>query len=197
MAIGRWQGAISHSIMNCCLPTNFAPMKLSIRHATTADAALIADISRQTFADTFAPDNTKEDMDKFLAEQFTRGALMMEVGLREHTFLLAYAGDEPAGYIKLRDGKKPAAIKGTAIEIARLYATKNFVGKGVGRLLMQAAINEAINKEKETIWLCVWENNQRAIDFYAAWGFQKFGECDFVLGNDVQHDWMMRKELTQ
>jgi ribosomal protein S18 acetylase RimI-like enzyme len=172
-------------------------MNLSIRYATTTDAALIADLSRQTFLDTFAPDNTKEDMDKFLSEQFTRGALLMEVGLKEHTFLLAYAGEEVAGYVKLRDGKKPPEIKGSAIEIARLYAAKGFIGKGVGRLLMQACIDEATKKEIETIWLCVWEKNQRAINFYAAWGFQKFGECEFILGNDVQHDWMMRKELKQ
>ena len=171
-------------------------MKLSIRYAVTADAPLIADMSRQTFSDTFAPDNTKEDMDKFLSEQFTRGALMMEVGLREHTFLLAYADEEPAGYAKLRDGKKSTDIKGSAIEIARIYAVEKFIGKGIGKLLMQACIDEAIKKEKQTIWLCVWEKNKRAIDFYTAWGFQKFGECDFVLGDDVQHDWMMRKDLT-
>jgi ribosomal protein S18 acetylase RimI-like enzyme len=170
-------------------------MNLSICYATTADAALIADMSRQTFFDTFAPDNTKEDMDKFLSEQFTRGTLMMEVGLREHTFLLAYADEEAAGYAKLRDGKKPLEIKGAAIEIARLYATKDFIGKGIGKLLMQACIDEAKKKEKETIWLCVWENNKRAIDFYTGWGFQKFSECEFVVGNDVQHDWMMKKEL--
>jgi ribosomal protein S18 acetylase RimI-like enzyme len=182
--------------VNCQLPAKFAVMNLSIRNATTFDAALIADMSRQTFSDTFAPDNTKEDMDKFLSEQFTKGALMMEVGLREHTFLLAYADEEAAGYVKLRDGKKPGEIKGPTIEVARLYATKGFIGKGIGRLLMQACIDDAVKKGKETIWLCVWEKNKKAIDFYTAWGFQKFGKCDFVLGNDVQHDWMMRKELS-
>lgn len=170
-------------------------MNLSIRRATTADAALIADISRQTFYDTFAPDNTKEDMDKFLSEQFTRHTLMMEVGLKENHFLLAYADDEIAGYVKLRDGKKPLELKHPTIEIARLYVVKDFIGKGIGKLLMQASVNEAISKEKETIWLCVWEKNQRAIDFYTTWGFQKFGECAFVLGNDVQQDWLMQKEL--
>ena len=44
--------------------------------AAKKDAELIADISRQTFYDTFAEHNTKEDMDKFMSEQFTRGRLM-------------------------------------------------------------------------------------------------------------------------
>src|SRR5947209_6586904 len=97
-------------------------MNLTVRYATTDDAALIADLSRQTFYDTFAADNTKEDMDKFLSEQFTRSALLMEPGMREHTFLLAYDGEEPAGYAKLRDGKKPFVLSQPSIEIARLYA---------------------------------------------------------------------------
>jgi ribosomal protein S18 acetylase RimI-like enzyme len=171
-------------------------MNLSIRRASYSDAALIADISRQTFFDTFAPDNTKKNMDKFLSQQFTKSTLMMEVGLKEHTFVLAYADDVIAGYVKLRDGKKPLGLKVPSIEIARLYACSQFIGNGVGKLLMQASVNEAISKGKEMIWLCVWEKNQRAINFYTAWGFEKFGECEFILGDDVQQDWMMKKNLT-
>lgn len=171
-------------------------MKLFIRHASPSDAALIADISRQSFYDTFAPDNTKEDMDKFLAEQFTRGALMMEVGMKEHVFLLAYVDDSIAGYAKLSNRKRPLEIKEEAIEIARIYVLKDFIGKGVGKLLMDAAIGEAVKMEKEVVWLCVWEKNKRAIDFYTYRGFEKFGECDFILGDDVQRDWMMKKALT-
>ncbi|RYZ48514.1 MAG: hypothetical protein EOO14_21995, partial [Chitinophagaceae bacterium] len=58
----------------------FVGMNITLRYATTEDAALVADISRQTFYDTFAADNTPENMDKFLSEQFTRGKLMLEVG---------------------------------------------------------------------------------------------------------------------
>ena len=168
----------------------------SLRYATKEDAVLIADISRQTFYDTFAADNSKEDMDKFLNEQFTRGKLMLEVGAPENIFLLAYHGCEVAGYVKLREGKKPEALKEfAAVEIARLYAVKEFVGKGVGKLLMQACIHIAKQKEKEVLWLGVWERNQRAIAFYRQWGFEKFGECDFLLGNDVQQDWLMKKMI--
>lgn len=80
-------------------------MIFSLRYATKDDAALIADVSRQTFYDTFAADNTKADMDKFLKEQFTKGRLMMEVGARENIFLLAYSNDAVAGYVKMREGK--------------------------------------------------------------------------------------------
>jgi len=61
-------------------------MDLTVRYATNNDATLIADISRQTFYETFAAENRKEDMDKFLREQFTKGKLIMEVGNMEIFF---------------------------------------------------------------------------------------------------------------
>lgn len=167
-----------------------------LRYATKEDASLIADISRQTFYDTFAADNTEENMTKFLGEQFTKGRLMLEVGLPENIFMLAESDDKVAGYVKLREGKKrPEFGSDPAIEIARIYVAKDFLGKGVGKLLMQASLDIAKQKEKKIIWLGVWEKNSRAISFYTSWGFRKFGECDFLLGNDLQHDWLMKKEL--
>jgi diamine N-acetyltransferase len=171
-------------------------MSLSIRFATKEDAALIADISRQTFYDTFAADNTEEDMDIFLTQQFTKGRLMLEVGASENEFLLAYDNNELAGYVKLREGKLPHLLKGSAaLEIARLYVMKEFIGKRVGAALMEASLAIATEKEKKVVWLGVWEKNTRAIAFYTRWGFEKFDECDFLLGNDVQRDWLMKKAL--
>jgi ribosomal protein S18 acetylase RimI-like enzyme len=171
-------------------------MNLVIRHATKQDAELIADISRQTFYDTFAADNTKRDMDLFLNEQFTKGKLMLEVGARENIFLLAFDGDEVAGYAKLREDRSPAALKRfSTLEIARLYSMTHLIGKGVGKILMQSCLDIAKEKGKQVVWLGVWERNQRAIDFYTKWGFEKFGETSFQLGTDVQCDWLMRKIL--
>src|SRR6476660_5352639 len=143
-------------------------MNLSIRLATKDDAVLIADVSRKTFYDTFAADNTKEDMDKFLSEQFTKGRLILEVGAAENIFFLAYIDGTVAGYVKLREGKQPDELKDlNAMEIARLYVLKEFIGRRVGAALMKECISIAKGKGKEVIWLGVWENNKRAIEFYS------------------------------
>src|SRR5215203_4513905 len=98
-------------------------MNLLIRYATENDAVLIADISRQTFYETFALVNTKADMDLFMNVQFTKGRLILEVGQPENIFLLAYLDKEIAGYVKLRDTRLPKGLDSkNAIEIARLYA---------------------------------------------------------------------------
>jgi ribosomal protein S18 acetylase RimI-like enzyme len=166
------------------------------RLATEKDADLIADLSRQTFYDSFASQNTKEDMDKFMSEQFATEKLMKEVGAEGNIFLLAYSNNELAGYVRMREGERRGELENkTAIEIARIYAVQHSLGKGIGSTLMQNCIDMAKELNKEIIWLGVWEHNRRAIDFYTKWGFEKFAEHDFVLGNDVQRDWLMKRSL--
>jgi ribosomal protein S18 acetylase RimI-like enzyme len=173
-------------------------MIIDIRQATVHDAALVADLSRQTFFDTYASQNTKEDMDKFLSDQFSRETLMKEVGTPGNIFLLAFAGDEVLGYVRMRDGdRRPEFNERSSIEIARIYTVHRVAGKGVGSAMMKKCIGIANDLKREIIWLGVWKQNLRAIQFYIKWGFEKFAEHDFVLGNDVQQDWLMKREVIQ
>ena len=171
-------------------------MNLTIKYATRDDAVLIANISRQTFYETFSSFNSKVDMDIFMNVQFTKGRLMLEVGQPENIFLLAYSDGVVAGYAKLRDSRHPKKLgSSNALEIARLYAMPAMIGKGVGKLLMEESIKIATVKGKDMLWLGVWKQNVKAIDFYTSWGFTVFDECDFVLGNDLQKDWLMKKKI--
>jgi ribosomal protein S18 acetylase RimI-like enzyme len=171
-------------------------MSLSVRIAVKKDAALIADLSRKTFYETFTVFNTKEDMDKFMNEQFTHEALRDEVGAAGNIFLLAFDDKLPVGYARMRENNNPPELHSeNAMEISRIYADTNSIGRGVGKVLMQKCIDIAIEMKKEIIWLGVWEKNQRAIDFYNKWGFEKFSEHPFILGNDMQTDWLMKKQL--
>ena len=123
--------------------------------------------------------------------------LIEEVGAPRNTFLLAWLGDEAAGYVWLYEGSElPHELAGAeAIEISRFYATQQAIGKGVGKALMEACLGVARQKGKEWIWLCVWEHNGRAIAFYEKMGFVIFGKHIFVLGQDLQNDWEMKKRL--
>ena len=169
---------------------------ITIRTAGISDAALIADMSRETFYDTFAADNTPDNMAKFMNEQFSREKLMAEVGESSSVFLLAYDGIVPVGYARMREGERRPEFNGdSAIEIARIYATKKAIGKGIGKALMTQCIEIAKTRGRSIIWLGVWEKNIRAIDFYTRWGFEKFAEHEFVLGDDRQTDWLLKKAI--
>lgn len=192
-----------------------------IRLAGPADAALVADISRRTFIDSFGAHNTKENMDLFLSQQFTREMQMAEVGAPGRIFLLAFCGDEPAGYASMREGnplplssadspgpeassahpyaRESAASAhpaGTdAIEILQIYSEQNMIGKGVGKALMERCLEVGRERNNEWIWLGVWEHNSRAIAFYRKFGFERFGEHVFMVGHDPQTDWWMNRKI--
>jgi ribosomal protein S18 acetylase RimI-like enzyme len=165
--------------------------EITIRLAAVDE--LIADLSRQTFYDTFALQNTQENMHKFMSEQFTRQKLIDEVKEPWLAFFLAFMNDQPVGYVKLRDSSVPLVLANqSCIEIARIYSVQQMIGTGVGKKLMQTCVDIANQKQKQVLWLAVWEKNQRAIDFYHKWGFERCGEQDFILGDDVQRDWLMK-----
>lgn len=168
---------------------------IQIKSIEPANAELIAAISRETFYESFAIHNTQADMDKFMAEQFSKEQLMHEVSEPGNRFFLASADGIPAGYLFLKDRSHHLLASSAAVEISRLYVRKPFIGKGVGKLLMQHAIGHAGRLRKDTVWLGVWEHNQPAIAFYTSFGYRKFGEHDFILGNDVQRDWLMQRPV--
>ena len=171
-------------------------MEIIIQRATSAHAESIAVLSRETFYDTFAAFNSKEDMDKFMNDSFSMQALINEIDVPGNIFLAAFMNEELVGYAKLAESKNPPELGDmNTIEIGRIYAAQKTIGHGVGKALMQQCIQLAAEKNKQIIWLGVWEHNQRAISFYHKFGFEKFGEHDFVLGNDVQTDWLMKRTI--
>lgn len=171
--------------------------RLQIQTATADEASLIASISRETFYDSFAEQNTVADMQLFLDTRFTTEKLMAEVLDPSNIFFIAFVDDQPAGYCKMRPGAHvQMQTTEQAIEISRFYARKNSIGKGIGEAMMQHALTYAQDQQYKKIWLGVWEKNERAIAFYQSFGFSKFGEHDFLLGTDLQRDWLMMKDLT-
>jgi len=129
-------------------------------------------------------------------EQFTREKLINEVGADHNIFLVAELNGETVGYARMREVPNPDELEALpALELARIYSVQTRIGKGVGSALMEKCIEVARQENKKVIWLGVWEKNLHAISFYERWGFEKFSKHEFILGDDVQTDWLMMKRL--
>lgn len=166
---------------------------LHIRKATKEDALLLARLSAETFYETFAKDNKEEDMQQYIQAHFLPQHIEKEILEKDNCFLIAFMGDEAAGYAKLRSGHIPKTLKEkNALEIERLYVRHAFHSQKIGWALMNECIGYAKSCKATLLWLGVWEHNKKAIAFYERTGFEKFGEHDFILGNDVQNDWLMK-----
>lgn len=178
--------------------TPAAAPRITTRTASPADAALLATLGAATFRDTFAVDNTPEDMALYLAEAFGESAQGAELADEANVVLIAEDEGEAVGYAMLRLGAAPSGVAGRdAIEIARLYAVERMIGAGVGAALMRRCLHEAAARGNDVIWLGVWERNARAIAFYTRWGFEDVGRQSFVLGHDHQTDRVMARRVLE
>lgn len=169
---------------------------IQLRIASAADNILLAELGVRTFSETFAPDNTPEDMALYLAASFSPEKQAEELADPETTFLIAEIDSIPVGYARLRLGLPPASVRGSSpIEIVRFYAATSWIGRGVGAALMMRCLEVAQDKGCDTIWLDVWERNLRAISFYQKWSFEIVGTQSFQLSRDIQRDYLMQRPV--
>jgi ribosomal protein S18 acetylase RimI-like enzyme len=173
------------------------PAALRIRRATVADAEALAEIGARTFSDTFAADNTPEDMKLFLESTWRPDLQRAEI-LDESldTLLACDASGAIAGFAQIRVAQPPAGIVVHApVELKRFYVDKPWHGQGLARSLMEAAEKAARVRGAREFWLGVWERNERAQAFYRKCGFRKVGTQIFVVGKDPQTDHVMLREF--
>ena len=153
-------------------------------------------ISRATFSQTFTEHNSLEDMEAYLNTNFATEKLLEELKNPNSEFYFAQDGKKIVGYLKVNTGDAQTEQKEEdAFEIERIYVDAQFLGKKVGQLLFNKAIEIANTKKAAYVWLGVWEENHRALAFYAKNGFVPFDKHIFKLGSDAQTDIMMKLEL--
>lgn len=169
---------------------------LTIRRGSLADAALLAELGARTFSETFAADNTADDLAAYISTSFSVAQQTAELEDAGSTFLIAEVDGSAAGYAKLHDGEAEKGVEGAKpVELVRLYVSRDWLGRGLGGELMRACLDEARQAGHETIWLGVWERNPRAQAFYRKWNFRTVGEHTFQLGSDLQRDLLMERRL--
>jgi ribosomal protein S18 acetylase RimI-like enzyme len=172
--------------------------KLVVRDGKAEDAALLAELGARTFFETFADDNTAENMATYLASAFGRAQQAAELADVRATFQIAERDGVTVGYAMIRSGEVPPGVSGEKpIELVRLYVSQASLGSGVGAALMQACIDKARQQGHETLWLGVWEHNHRAQAFYRKWSFHEVGTHVFQLGDDPQTDILMQRFISE
>jgi diamine N-acetyltransferase len=170
--------------------------KIHVRYATGNDAPLLAQLGTQTFYETYAADISAEDMAAFIDATFSPEKQAAELATGSNRFLIAEAETAAIGYAKLSASKPPAGdTRSDGVELARIYVLKEWLGRGVGAMLMQACLTEAEKVGYGLIWLGVWEHNPRALAFYKKWGFEEVGVQTFQLGNELQTDLLLQRQI--
>ena len=165
---------------------------MTIRTATAADAAAVADLARRTFYDTFAATNDAADMALHLAKSYGVDQQTRELNDRDITTLLVEEDGQAIAYAMVRGDHIPECVTGpNPVELWRFYVDAGWHGRGIAQTLMDRVKAAARDRGAQTLWLGVWERNPRARAFYAKCGFTDAGEHIFLFGTDPQTDLIM------
>lgn len=168
----------------------------TIRRAAVADASALAELAARTFAETFAADNSPENLSAHLRSAYGVAQQSAELVDPDVLTLLAHRDEELAGFAQVRRKPAPSCVTvARPIELHRFYLAKSAQGTGLAVPLMLAARTGARELGGWHLWLGVWEHNARAIAFYLKSGFTKVGSHVFIVGADPQTDLVLVSPL--
>ncbi|GAA0137112.1 spermidine/spermine N(1)-acetyltransferase [Paenibacillus sp. YSY-4.3] len=171
-------------------------MTITTKKCTSEDLELLQEISIETFNETFKNQNSPENMKAYLERAFNLQQLKKELSNISSEFYFIYSEEEIAGYLKVNTNDAQSEMMGNdSLEIERIYIKNNFQKSGLGKYLLNKALEVAIEHSKKKIWLGVWEQNENAIAFYEKMGFVKTGSHSFYMGDEKQTDFIMAKTL--
>lgn len=167
-----------------------------IRPGEATDATALAALAARTFRETFATDNRPEDMAVHIAHAYGASQQRSELVDPNIATLLVEVDGRLAGYAQLRFGVPPACVTGPKpVELWRLYIAQPWHGRGIAQALMRRVESDAQERGGRTLWLGVWERNERAKAFYGKVGFTDVGSHIFKLGADAQTDRILVRPL--
>lgn len=170
---------------------------MKIKKCSLDDILDLQKIYRQTFFETFSEQNSEENMRIFLDKAYSEEKLKSEIEDKESETFIAVENQKILGVLKINTGNaETESGLENSLEIQRIYILKESKGLGIGTVFMNLAEKKARELGVSFIWLGVWEKNFPAQKFYTDKGFRRFSEHAFVLGDDIQTDFLMKKELS-
>lgn len=171
-------------------------MSIKLSKCSIGDLKKLQEVSIETFNYTFKDHNSPENMTAYLEKAFTEYQLEKELSNKASEFYFIYNNDVIAGYLKVNVNDAQSEPMGDeTLEIERIYIRQPFQGRGLGKYLINKAVELAEAQNKSSIWLGVWDKNDNAIGFYKNIGFVQTGAHSFYMGEEEQIDVIMTKIL--
>jgi ribosomal protein S18 acetylase RimI-like enzyme len=141
-----------------------------IRPVRESDIPALAELAERVFRDEFSAHFTPAQMDATVAR--SRSQQYFRQALEHETILVMYEDDRLVGYAQFGPADAPGLKVGPDDHyLHRLYVDTRLQGRGLGRTLLQAALDDAHMAAAPRIHLRVWHGNQRAIKLYEKFGF--------------------------
>ncbi|WP_041693985.1 MULTISPECIES: GNAT family N-acetyltransferase [Emticicia] len=147
---------------------------LKIQTINNSDIEVFSEVATRAYFDHYK--HLWFDHGQWYAQRcFNTQQLSDEMADDKNLFFFAIVNEIPVGFLKLRPQNQLADQKGVGFEIERIYLTNEATGQGIGRKLMDFAIEMARQQQKDYVWLKAMDSSQNAIRFYESLGFEICG----------------------
>lgn len=160
--------------------------------ATESDCEAVAQLAARTFSDTFGHLYKPANLLQHLLEKYSPDYFKQELR-NGSTIVLIHEGEQLIGYAKV--GQVSLPLKGKipkgAQELHRAYIEKEFQGRGLGKALMLHILSLPRIATAPIVYLGVWEENIRAQQLYAHYGFEPVGRYLYQVGDQTDREIIM------
>jgi len=155
---------------------------IQIIKATIKHSELIAEIGKQSFLESHGNSASKEDVNHFILKTYNKDAISKEFGNPKVQYHIIYLNYKAAGFSKIELNTSNNCINDLNVtKLDRLYLLKKYYGQNLGSKLFDFNIQFSKKHNQKGIWLAVWLENQRAINFYIKKGFKIVGKYNFKI----------------
>lgn len=171
---------------------------ITTRVADINDFDLLATLGRRAFYEAFGAYNDEADIQAYLDLAFDPELIRKQLEDTHVIYFIAFYKNDPVGYAKIKSNSQPKELKEfNCMQLERIYSLQAYIGKSIGKTLMQLCIDASVKKNCEFLWLGVWQQNHHAIKFYKQWQFDVIGVKQFIIGNEVNDDFVMALDLRE
>lgn len=169
--------------------------ELILRPATEADILALSRVGIDSFVEKFGHMYSARDLATFLEEAHSPAALAAEMADPARLYRLAERDGALAGYCKLglKCGFPEHARGQKVLELKQLYTAPGMTGGGIGKALMDWAMEEFAARGADEVQLSVWSGNDGAQRFYERYGFEKVADITFRVGEQLDEEFLFAK----
>lgn len=154
----------------------------SIVRAGEKDSQLLSEIAKLTFIESHGHSAKLEDINVYVSEKCSADFFERDLSNPNNIYQIIYHDGRAAGYSKIIfDTPYPESHQKNITKLERIYLLKEFYNLKLGLQLIQFNIDLSRRNNQRGIWLFVWKENQRAVNFYKKIGFVIIGSYDFKI----------------
>lgn len=146
-------------------------MAVEIRPAESADIPAVQAVAREAWYAAHEPIVGADSIESFLAEYYDRESLAEQ--LDPETVFLVAVDEAVVGFAVAGPTDDPSTFV-----LGRIYVSPDRWGEGIGKRLLQEIESRASERGGERMRLGVMAENDRAVAFYEAVGYERVGERD-------------------